>query len=86
MMETLETAGEERSAASYQPSIAEWLAAWPAVRRDAVALLDAFRQVRPGYDPHWVEWVLSEMDDAVMNLEHRSLWLRQHLDDPPGEA
>jgi hypothetical protein len=56
-----------------------WLATWPAVRADLEALLAAYRLVRPDYDPHWTEWVIAEMDDAVSNLGHRAAWLRTHI-------
>jgi hypothetical protein len=83
MMETLETAGEGRSTLTYEPPIEEWLASWPAVRRQALALLDEYRRLRPDYDPHWVEWVIGEMDDATTNLEHRATWLRRHIAEAP---
>lgn len=82
-METLEPEAEARTAPQEKPAIEEWLAGWPAIRGDALALLDEFRRVRPEYDPHWMEWVIGEMDDAVTNLDHRTKWLRRHIVEPP---
>lgn len=83
MMEPLETSAEVRPVPISGPPIDEWLAGWPAVRQQALALLDEYRLLRPEYDPHWVEWVVGEMDDAVTNMEHRAAWLRQHIATPP---
>lgn len=83
MVETLDPVAEARAPQGYRPSIDEWLAAWPAIRSDALALLDEFRRLQPDYDPHWVEWVIGEMDDAATNLEHRALWLRRRIAEPP---
>ncbi|HWQ14956.1 MAG TPA: hypothetical protein VNL77_19315 [Roseiflexaceae bacterium] len=86
MRETLKTVTEVRGPRVPEPPIAEWLASWPAVRCQALALLEEYRRLRPDYDPHWVEWVIGEMDDAVANLEHRAAWLRRHLAESPART
>jgi hypothetical protein len=62
------------------PDIGDWIAAWPAVRRDLEALIDAYEQRRPGFHRQWTINVLDAVEDSLRDLEHRAAWLRAHLE------
>ncbi|MEN9937741.1 MAG: hypothetical protein RLZZ387_4320 [Chloroflexota bacterium] len=82
-MEPLETAGKTRAALETETNLEVWLSAWPEMRIELESLLARYLQIQPDYDPHWLEWVIAEMNDAVMNMEHRAAWLRRHIAEPP---
>jgi hypothetical protein len=74
---------QERLALQPSPStmvdLAAWIAAWPAVRGEFEALIEAHERIRPDFHPQWTRGIIEALDTNLHELAHRTLWLEEHL-------
>lgn len=71
---------ELRAPLAEQREIAEWLAAWPEVRRQFEQLIAQYIQEAPEYDRQMSAWVLDDLDRLLPEFEYRTAWLQQRLE------
>ena len=74
---------QERLAVQPAPSamgeLAAWIAAWPAVRGEFEALIEAHERICPEFHPQWTRNIIEALDTNLHDLAHRTLWLKEHL-------
>ena len=59
--------------------LAAWIAAWPVMRHDFEALLEAYEQACPEFDGKWMLGALEEFDANMRQLSHRTSWLMRQI-------